>query len=80
MDSAWAQIGGWLASVGFTGDSAFAAVLGYWGVLKVAIIITAVLITISASTASTGGSARKSCGISAAARPSRPGWMLTPRS
>ena len=47
MDSVLAQIAAWLASVGITGDSAFAAVLGYWGVLKVAIIITAVLITIS---------------------------------
>jgi adsorption protein B len=36
-----------LAALGITGDSLFATVVAYWGFLKIAIIVTAVLITIS---------------------------------
>jgi adsorption protein B len=39
--------GTWFASAGVTPDSLFQALLAYWGFLKIAIIVTAVLITIS---------------------------------
>jgi len=42
-----AEASGWLSSVGITGDSVHGALVAYWGVLKVAIVVTAVLITIS---------------------------------
>ncbi|MBX3479026.1 MAG: glycosyl transferase family protein [Caulobacter sp.] len=47
FETALGAIAAWLAGVGITGDSAFAAVLGYWAFLKIAIIVTAVLITLS---------------------------------
>jgi adsorption protein B len=48
MLAAWlAEASGWLSSVGITGDSVHGALVAYWGVLKVAIVVTAVLITIS---------------------------------
>jgi len=39
--------GTWFASTGVTPDSLYQALLAYWGFLKIAIIVTAVLITIS---------------------------------
>lgn len=47
MQSILHDAGTWIASTGVTPDSLFQALLAYWGFLKIAIMVTAVLITIS---------------------------------